>query len=155
MEVMDLKRWPFNIVQSVRVSVSKNDYRVQPVPCSRTGSLWEHWPHECPHDPEQGKRLVQILKRTTSRNGAPYAPTLHVKPSYILLWTINVWFLHRGRPPSSSLKRRNVTKSMAVFPFQKWAPVTPHPCQSNSVSSAAQLPSNSSLLYSGGKSEVF
>lgn len=85
---------------------------------------------ECPHDPEQGKRFVQILKRTASRNGAPYAPTLRVKPSYILLWTINVWFLHRGRPPSSSLKRRNVTKSMAVFPLQKWAPVTLHPCQS-------------------------
>lgn len=106
--------------------------------------------------------FVQILKKIMQRNGAPSTPTPHVKLSYIdiLLWTINVRFLHHGRPPSSSLKRRNVTKSLAVFPFQKW-PVTLHPCQSlkHGVvlrrSTSLFSPSNSSLLYSGGKNKVF
>lgn len=68
----------------------------------------------------------------------------------ILLSTINVWFLHRGRPPSS------VTKSLTVFPFQTW-PVTLHPCHSLRLCAApaALFASNLSLLYSEAKNKVF
>lgn len=88
------------------------------------------WRPSFPRRERVGLRFVQILKKSTSGSGAAYGPTPHVKPAYIdiLWWAINVRFLHHGGPPSSSLKRRNVTKSLAVFPFQKW-PVALHPCQ--------------------------
>lgn len=97
--------------------------------------------------------FVQLLK-TDEKSPRSQAP--HGKPfsTDILPWTINGGLLHHGRPPRSSLKRRKVTVSAALFTFQKW-PVTPDPCHRQNRLPPLLAAGNSSFLYSGGTNALF
>lgn len=86
--------------------------------------------------------------------------------NFVPLLSINECFFYNGRPPGPSWMRKPVTKSHVLFPFQRQA-ISPHlyqPLKCRVLRGVRQtfqfFPptfclTNSSLLYSGGASNIF